>query len=136
MTPAPKQPNPTRYSWANKLKQHTLALYFCCQDSRCPRAVKLLALLIVAYALNPLDLIPDFIPVIGYLDDLILLPLAIWLVIKLIPDDIWQRCLNKAETATSLPCFPWMSAVIVVIWLAMIGLVGMWLLKLLMQTEI
>lgn len=132
MTPAPEQPDPARYSWVNKLKQQTLALYFCCQDSRCPGVLKLLALFIVAYALNPLDLIPDFIPVIGLLDDLILLPFGVWLVIKLIPNDIWEACLTKADTATSLPRFHWMSAIIIVIWLTMTGLIFIWLSGLLM----
>ena len=88
---------------AKELKRETYALYYACQDSRVPWYVKLLATCTIAYALSPIDLIPDFIPVLGLLDDLILLPLAIVLILKLIPADIMDDCRRQAETAIASP---------------------------------
>lgn len=114
-------------NWAGKLKHQTAALYFACRDPATPWLTRMLALFVVAYALSPIDLIPDFIPVIGYLDDLLLLPLGLWLVIKTLPDDVWQRSLRRAESMDTLPRFSWMKAVIISIWL-LLGIVLMiWL---------
>ena len=88
---------------AKELKRETYALYYACKDSRVPWYVKLLATCAIAYALSPIDLIPDFIPVLGLLDDLILLPLAIILILKLIPADIMDDCRRRAETAIASP---------------------------------
>ena len=74
--------------WALALKEDTYALYLAARDPRVPRLGKLVVVLVVAYALSPIDLIPDFIPVLGYLDDLLLLPLGIALAIKLMPRDV------------------------------------------------
>jgi len=71
--------------WARALKRDVLALYLAARDPRVPWYAKALALVTAAYALSPIDLIPDFIPVLGYLDDLILLPGLIWLTVRLIP---------------------------------------------------
>src|SRR6186713_2545166 len=65
-------------SWARQLKAETIALWFCCRHPATPLAAKILATVVVAYALSPIDLIPDFIPVIGYLDDVILIPIGIY----------------------------------------------------------
>lgn len=67
------------------------------KDKETPFYAKILAALTVGYALSPIDFIPDFIPVIGYLDDIILLPLLISITIKLIPKSVWERCLKEAE---------------------------------------
>jgi uncharacterized membrane protein YkvA (DUF1232 family) len=83
--------------WAGALKNDVLALYFCCRHPRTPLLAKLLALAIAGYALSPIDLIPDFIPVLGYLDELILLPGAIFLVLKLIPADVLAECREQAR---------------------------------------
>ena len=88
---------------AKELKRETYALYYACKDLRVPWYVKLLATCAIAYALSPIDLIPDFIPVLGLLDDLILLPLAIILILKLIPADIMDDCRRQAETAIASP---------------------------------
>ena len=88
---------------AKELKRETYALYYACRDSRVPWYVKLLATCVIAYALSPIDLIPDFIPVLGLLDDLILLPLAIVSILKLIPADIMDDCRRQAETAIASP---------------------------------
>ena len=68
---------------ARQLKQHTLTVYYAARDPRTPAYVRVLALLVAAYALSPIDLIPDFIPVIGYLDDLLIVPLGLALVVRL-----------------------------------------------------
>ena len=83
--------------WAKQLKQHTLTVYFAARDPRTPWLVRLLALLVAAYALSPIDLIPDFIPVLGYLDDLIILPALIALTCRLIPAEVMEECRAEAE---------------------------------------
>ncbi len=82
---------------AHLLKRETFTLYLACRHPRVPWYAKLLALIVVAYALSPIDLIPDFIPVIGYLDDLILIPLGLMLVIRFIPADVLAECRAKSE---------------------------------------
>ncbi len=77
------------------LKHELYAIYLCWKDPGVPRLAKALILLVLAYAVSPIDLIPDFIPVVGYLDDLILLPLGILLVIRLIPKETYAR--HRAE---------------------------------------
>ena len=97
------------------LKQETYAIYIACKDPRVPWYARLLAAAVVAYAFSPIDLIPDVIPVIGYLDDLILVPLGIALVIKMIPPDVLVECREKAATAMAdgQPT-NWIAAIIVV----------------------
>ncbi len=88
-------------SWrdtAARLKREVFTLYFAVRDPRVPWYTKTLAGSIVAYACSPIDLIPDFIPVLGYLDDLLILPLAIALVIRLIPRDTWEDCHRRVTT--------------------------------------
>ena len=80
-----------------QLKQEIRALYLAYQDSRTPWYARILAIIIIAYALSPIDLIPDFIPILGYLDDIILIPLGIMLVLRLIPIDVMQDCRKRAE---------------------------------------
>lgn len=84
-------------SRSHELKKEILALYFAYRDPRLKLLPKLIIIFTVAYALSPIDLIPDFIPVIGYLDDLIILPLLISLSIKLIPIEIINASREKAE---------------------------------------
>ena len=81
---------------AKQLKKEIPAVLFALRDRETPILAKLLAALTVAYALSPIDLIPDFIPVLGYLDDLLLLPLLITLTVKLIPSRVWQRSREQA----------------------------------------
>ena len=105
---------------AKELKRETYALYYACKDSRVPWYVKLLATCVIAYALSPIDLIPDFIPVLGLLDDLILLPLAIVSILKLIPADVMNDCRRQAETAIASPkskSYRWGATIVVIgIW--------------------
>ena len=114
--------------WVSALKQNTYALYLASRDPRVPILAKVVIGLVVAYALSPIDLIPDFIPLIGYLDDLILLPLGIWLSIRLIPQEVWRECqVLAAEQMSELPRNRRAALVIALIWfLAIVGFM-LWL---------
>ena len=90
---------------ARGLKAETFALYLAARDPRTPWHAKLLVSVIVAYAMSPVDLIPDFVPVFGYLDDLILIPLGIALAIKLIPHPVLAECRARASCGTG--CEVW-----------------------------
>lgn len=107
--------------WARAIKQQTMTLWFCCRHRRTPWAVKVLCVLVVSYALNPIDLIPDFIPVLGLLDDLILLPAFIWLIIRLVPEEAYQQSRTQAQAFENAnekrPSSRLAGAVIVGIWL-------------------
>ena len=82
---------------AREIKQHLFVLFLAYKDPRVPWTAKLVAALVVAYAFSPIDLIPDFIPVLGYLDDLLLLPLGIALALRMIPRPILEEYREKAE---------------------------------------
>lgn len=106
---------------ARRLKADTYALYLAARDPRTPWIARLLVVGIIAYALSPIDLIPDFVPVLGYLDDLILVPLGIALAIRLIPDDVLRECRARAQRTLhgGGPASRVAGAVIVVIWIAL-----------------
>jgi len=116
---------------ARHLKADTLALYLACRDPRTPWPARLLAVAVVAYALSPLDLIPDFIPVLGYLDDLIVVPLGITLVLKLIPDEVMKDCRERALAETARPTSRAGAIVVVAIWFVLAVLLGIWIVELL-----
>lgn len=117
-------------SQAGELKRDIFALYLAARDPRTPWYAKAVAALIVAYALSPIDLIPDFIPILGYIDDLLLLPLGIWLVLKMIPPEIMAECRTKsAARKGNLPRNWWIAAAIVVLWLVAAMLLGRYLLR-------
>jgi len=102
-----------------QLKADTYALYLASRDPRVPWSARLLVLGVVGYAFSPIDLIPDFIPLLGYLDDLVLLPLGITLAIRMIPPPVWADCRARAA-ATMAEGKPtnWTAAVVIVgIWL-------------------
>eukprot|EP01119_Soliformovum_irregulare_P004816 TRINITY_DN1593_c0_g1_i1.p2 TRINITY_DN1593_c0_g1~~TRINITY_DN1593_c0_g1_i1.p2 ORF type:complete len:162 (-),score=24.88 TRINITY_DN1593_c0_g1_i1:38-523(-) len=82
---------------AKLLKRETIALYLASQDPRTPLAAKILAFIVVAYAFCPIDLIPDFIPILGYLDDIILVPIGIYICLKMIPQEVMEDCRLKAD---------------------------------------
>ena len=82
---------------AINIKSNIKALYLVCRKNEAPIIAKVMAIIVVGYALSPIDFIPDFIPILGYLDDLILLPLGIYLCIKLIPKDLFQECKKESE---------------------------------------
>ena len=105
-----------------------LALWKLMRHPDTPRAPKLVALLVLGYALSPIDLIPDFIPVLGQLDELILLPLGVALAIRLTPEALWQARLREAEAAGGrAPRLFWGALLIVAIWLVCAGALGWWL---------
>jgi uncharacterized membrane protein YkvA (DUF1232 family) len=112
--------------WAMELKQQTLVVYFAARDPRTPWFARLLALGIAAYALSPIDLIPDFIPVLGYLDDLVIVPLGLILVLRLFPADVVASSRAKASDAVDKPTSPAMAVVIVAIWVITAGALGVW----------
>ena len=85
------------YYWARGLKSEVMVLYYVMKHPATPFAAKCLATLVVGYALSPIDFIPDFIPVLGYLDDLVILPALIALTIRHIPEDVWERSLQKSR---------------------------------------
>ena len=104
--------------WARRLKRDSHAVYLAARDPRVPWHVKLLALAVAGYALSPIDLIPDFIPVVGYLDDLVIVPLGVWLVLTLVPSDIMVECRAKANAAASRPISRGGMAAIILLWMA------------------
>ncbi|CAN5762709.1 DUF1232 domain-containing protein [soil metagenome] len=111
---------------AKRLKQQTLIVYFAARDPRTPFFVRALAVLVAAYALSPIDLIPDFIPVIGYLDDLLLVPLGLALVVRLIPPEVLESARAQAQQAASRPVSYGAAIFIVVLWLVALAAVTSW----------
>ena len=112
--------------WARVVKRDIHALYLAGRDPRVPWYAKALALCVAGYALSPIDLIPDFVPVLGYLDDVILVPLGILLVVKLIPQEIMAEHRALAAAAQDRPVSRTAAIVIALVWLACIALAG-WL---------
>jgi uncharacterized membrane protein YkvA (DUF1232 family) len=115
-------------SWKSKaktLKREVHALSLAAKDPRVPWYAKVFALLIIGYALSPIDLIPDFIPVIGYIDDLILIPAGIALLIKMIPKEVMAECRERAMSYQGgMKGKHWLAAsVIVLIWVVSIYLI-------------
>ncbi|MBI3061610.1 MAG: DUF1232 domain-containing protein [Deltaproteobacteria bacterium] len=104
---------------ADELKREIHAIYLAYKDPRVPWYAKLLAACVVAYAFSPIDLIPDFIPVLGYLDDLILVPLGIYFVLKLIPDDVMSECRGKVQATSGQkrPANYLVATIIIAIWI-------------------
>jgi uncharacterized membrane protein YkvA (DUF1232 family) len=102
--------------WARTLRRQALIVYFAARDPRAPWGVRLLALLVAAYALSPIDLIPDFIPVLGYLDEMLLLPLAIALIIRLSPPEVIEAAREAAARSADKPVSFAAAAVIVALW--------------------
>ncbi len=103
--------------WARNLKRDGHAIYLASRDPRVPWYAKALAIAVAAYALSPIDLIPDFIPVVGYLDELFILPLGIWLVVWLIPDEIMVEYRVRADEAGQRPTSRAGMAAILLLWM-------------------
>lgn len=112
--------------WAKNIRRDTYAIGLVARDPRVPWYTKALAIVVAGYAFSPLDLIPDFIPVIGFVDDVILVPLGIVLVIKMVPAEILQEHRAHADRAMALPKNRIGAVVIVCIWVAVVGVSG-WL---------
>jgi len=110
---------------AQRLKNETVTLYLAARDPRTPWYAKALIACVVTYALSPIDLIPDFIPVLGYLDDLLLLPMGIYLALKLIPAEVLIDARRRAAEAPAKLPKRWSAALLIIIlWLGALVVVG------------
>ena len=112
--------------WARTLMRDVHAIYLAARDPRVPWYAKALAVAVAGYALSPIDLIPDFIPVLGYLDDLVIVPLGVWLVVSLIPADVMAEYRQIAAERGRRPVSKAGAAAIIVIWILSIAAVA-WL---------
>ena len=110
--------------WARRLIRDVHAVYLAAGDPRVPWYARVLAIAVAGYALSPIDLIPDFIPVIGYLDDLIIVPLGIWLVVSLIPEEVMAEYRTKAIEAGQRPRSKIAAIVVVAIWILALAVLG------------
>lgn len=113
-------------TWARSIRRDTHALYLAARDPRVPWYAKALAICVAGYALSPIDLIPDFIPVIGYVDDAILVPLGILAVVKLIPPEVMAEHRAAAALAVNRPVSRLAAVIIAMIWTASVALAA-WL---------
>ncbi len=113
--------------WAQAIKRDVVAVWIAARDPRVPWYVKGLALAVAAYALSPIDLIPDFIPVLGQLDDLVIVPLGILLVIKLIPAELMAEFREQAASLEGKPRSAIAALLFVTIWLSAAVLLLWWL---------
>lgn len=118
----------TLRAWARGLKRDAVAIYLVARHPGTPWAARLLALAVAAYALSPIDLIPDFVPVLGYLDDLLLIPLGLLLVIRLTPESVLAECRARAETVLERPRSKAAAACILSLWIicAAALMYGLW----------
>src|ERR1700749_3988300 len=110
--------------WASALKRDVHAIYLAARDPRVPWYAKLIAVAVAGYALSPIDLIPDFIPVLGYVDDLIIVPLGIWLVLSLIPEEVMIACRARADEAVTGPHGKIAAVAIITIWTVSTAMLG------------
>ncbi len=118
-------------AWAKRIKRDGVTLWFAGKHSRTPWYAKALGIFVVAYALSPIDLIPDFIPVLGYLDDVLLLPGLIWITIRLLPSEVLEECRIQADdwmrTKGSKPTSLVGAVLIIVLWLTLGAVAWFWL---------
>lgn len=112
----------TLQNWARLIKRDVHAVFLASKDPRVPWHAKVLALLVAAYAVSPIDLIPDVIPVLGLLDDMILLPLGIYLVVRLVPPDLMAEFRAQATNASNRPGGRAAAVAIVCLWLLLLVL--------------
>ena len=116
----------TAKKWARRVKQDVLTVYFAARDPKTPRMVRWLAFAVAAYALSPIDLIPDFIPVVGYLDDLLIVPLGIIWVIRLLPPPVLEAARSRAALTLERPSGNTGLLVVLLIWLAVAAGAAYW----------
>ena len=115
--------------WARALKREVIALWIAARDPRTPVSARIVAAAVAAYALSPIDLIPDFIPVLGLLDDLLIVPLGILLAVRLIPPALMAEFRLAAQARDARPRSILAAAAIILIWLAVLGLLVALLLR-------
>ena len=116
-------------AWALQLKRQTLIVYFAARDPRTPLGVRLLALAVAAYALSPIDLIPDFVPILGYVDDLLIVPIGLALVLRLIPDEVAAAARSRAAAAAARPVSYGAAIFIAMLWLIAAAVLVGWALN-------
>jgi uncharacterized membrane protein YkvA (DUF1232 family) len=111
--------------WARRLKQHLLGLYIAIRRHDVPWIAKMVGTLVVAYAFSPIDLIPDFIPILGQLDDVLIVPLGVWLAIKLVPRELMRQCQEEAahriEQGERKPVVRYAGIAVILVWLILTG---------------
>ena len=110
--------------WARRVKRDVIAVYFAARDPRTPMALRIFALIVAAYALSPIDLIPDFIPVLGYLDDVLLIPICLWAILRWLPDNVLIAARLKALGMIQRPRSNIAAMIVIAIWIT-IGVVTM-----------
>ena len=113
--------------WARAIKRDVVAIWIAARDPRVPWYAKALAAAVAAYALSPIDLIPDFVPVLGYLDDVIIVPVGIILTVKMIPDGLMDEFRAEAARRESRPTSRMGAAFILLLWLLALALAMRWL---------
>ena len=112
-------------AWARALKRDVLVLWLAARDPRVPWTAKLVAGSVAAYALSPIDLIPDFIPVLGLLDDLLIVPAGIWLALRMIPPEIVSALRAEADELANRPVSRTGAAAVIAVWLALAALAAL-----------
>ena len=112
--------------WARSIKADVVALYIAAKDPRTPLSAKLISVAVVAYALSPIDLIPDFIPIIGYLDDLIIVPLGILLAIRLIPAHLMSEFRSLAANHERLSSSRIAAVIVICLWAGSLTALFFW----------
>jgi len=108
-------------SWAHAMRREAHAVYLAARDPRVSLLPKILGLVITAYAMSPIDLIPDFVPILGYVDDLLIVPLGLWITVKLIPEEIMHEHRLTAEAATHQPISRTGAVLVVLLWVMALG---------------
>ena len=116
-------------NWARTIKRDVIALYLAARDPRVPWRAKIIAAFVAAYALSPIDLIPDFIPIFGYLDDVILVPAGILLAVWLIPKNLMVEFRAQADLRKSRPTSRFAAIAVIAIWTVIAALIAWWFLN-------
>ena len=106
-------------TWAHGIKRDVVTVYFAARDPQAPWFARLVAFVVAAYALSPIDFIPDFIPILGYVDDLLIVPLGVMWVIRLMPSELLDQARSKAHVLLDKPRSLWAAACFVLVWLAL-----------------
>jgi len=113
-------------SWAKSITDDAIALFLAARDPRTPWYAKATAACVAAYALSPIDLIPDFIPVLGYIDDLLIVPVGIWIAVRLMPAELMDEFRAAAEKVEARPRSRLDALLVVAVWLVAAGLLTWW----------
>lgn len=113
--------------WMFRLRRDVAALALAMGDSRVPWLVKLLAAGIVAYALSPIDLIPDFIPVLGWIDDLVIVGVGMWLALRMMPPGLLAEYRDKGADLADMPPNWTAAAIVLLVWVSLAVAAGLWL---------